>query len=131
MSTGSDNSDSLDVPANLFKKYLEATAVKYIQMGRANHVQDTEECNFEETIRHTEQKFSMDVGTIAIETTNDENLLKSLVGLERQTLNQIPEEYKPYTTNLSTRFGVVFYKDKIIVPRNLGSTIIILLHKGQ
>ena len=58
MSKGSN--DSLDVPVSNFKKYLGATGLRYIQMEWANHVQDIEEWNFKETIRHTEQKFSMD-----------------------------------------------------------------------
>ena len=44
--------------------------------------------------------------TIAGETTNDENLLKTLVCIERKTMEQIPKEYKGYTKHLSTRFGV-------------------------
>ena len=63
-------------------------------MERANHVQENAEWNPRKPIRHTEQNISMDLRTIAIETTNDKKLLKTLVRLERQTLNQIHEEYK-------------------------------------
>ena len=95
MSTGSN--DSLYVPAINSKKYFGATDLRYIQIGRANQVQDNEEWNLEETIRHIEQKFSKDT---AIETTNDEKLLKTKVS--RQTLNQIPKENRPNIKNLST-----------------------------
>ena len=66
-----------------------------------------------------------------METTNDDNLLKTLACLERKTINQIPEEYKQRTKNLSSRFGVMFYDDKIIVPKNLRNTVITLLQKGH
>ena len=123
--------ESLGVPAINFKKYIEATAVRYIQMGKASHIQEENKWDLEETIRQTEQKFATDLRTIAKETTDDEKLLKTLVCLERRTLEQVPEEYKTYQRQLSTRFGVVFYDDRIIIPKSLRTTIIMLLHKGH
>ena len=64
-----------------------------------------------------------------METTSDDKLLKTLVCLERKTRAQIADNYKQYTKNLSTRFGVMFCHDKIIVPKRLRSTGITLLHK--
>ena len=99
-STGS--ADSLDVPAINFKRYLGTTGVRYIQMGQASHIQNENKWDPEETIRQAEQKFTTDLKTIATETTNDEKLLKTLVCLERRTLEQIPDDYKPYHKQLST-----------------------------
>ena len=65
------------------------------------------------------------------ETTNDPTLLKTLVCQERQQQDQIPDEYQPHKMKLSSRFGLVFIDDKIIVPKNLRTTIIRLLHKGH
>ena len=65
------------------------------------------------------------------ETTNYPNLLKTLVCLERQQHDLIPEEYQSHKKKLSSRFGLVFIEDKIIVPKNLRTTIISLLHKGH
>ena len=123
--------ESLGVPAINFKKYIGATGVRYIQMGQASHIQEENKWDLEETIRQAEQKFATDLRTIAKETTDDEKLLKTLVCLERRTLEQIPEEYKAYQRQLSTRFGVVFYDDRIIIPKSLRTTIIMLLHKGH
>ena len=128
-STGS--ADSLDVPAINFKRYLGTTEVRYIQMGQASHIQNENKWDLEETIRQAEQNFTTDLKTIATETTNDEKLLKTLVCLERRTLEQIPDDYKTYYKQLSTRFGVVFYDDRIKKPKSLRTTIIMLLHKGH
>ena len=65
------------------------------------------------------------------ETTNDPILLKTLVCLERQQHELIPEEYQMHRRKLSSRFGLVFIEDKIIVPKNLRATVISLLHKGH
>ena len=63
------------------------------------------------------------------ETTNDPKLLKTLVCLERQQYDNIPDEYSLYKKKLSTRYGLVFFEDKIIVIVNLRTTVISLLHK--
>ena len=65
------------------------------------------------------------------ETTNDPKLLKTLVCLERKQHDSIPEEYNQYKRKLSTRYGLVFFEEKIIVPANLRTTVISLLHKGH
>ena len=65
------------------------------------------------------------------ETTNDSTLLKTLVCLERQQHELIPDEYQTHRRKLSSRFGLVFIEDKIIVPKNLRATVISLLHKGH
>ena len=100
-------------------------------MGTASKVKYEDKWDLEETVRQVKQKFSTDLRTIADETTNDEKLLKTLVCLERRNYEQIPEEYRQYKNNLSTRFGIVFYDDKIIIPKPLRQTVIMLLHKGH
>ena len=127
----SDSDQTIAVPAINFKRYLGTTGVRYIQMGKASKIQNSEDWDLEETARQVEQKFATDLKTIAGETTNDEKLLKTLVCLERKAYEQIPEEYREYKKNLSTRFGVVFYDDKIIISKSLRQTVIILLHKGH
>ena len=62
---------------------------------------------------------------------HDPSLLKTLVCLERQQHDNMPEEYIMYKKKLSTRYGLVFFEDRIIVPENLRNTIISLLHKGH
>ena len=102
----SSNSDqTIAVPAINFKRYLGTTGVRYIQMGKASKIQNSEDWDLEETVQQVEQNFATDLKTIAGETTNDVKLLKTLVCLERRTYEQIPEEYREYKKNLSTRFG--------------------------
>ena len=100
-------------------------------METASKIQYNEEWDLEETIREAEQKFAKDLRTIADETTNDEKLLKALVCIERRSHEQIPGEYKEHYKNLSTCFGVVFYIDKIVIPKLLRKTVILLLHKSH
>ena len=64
------------------------------------------------------------------ETTNDPKLLKTLVCLERHQYDNIPDEYSLYKKKLSTRYEILF-GETIIVPINLRTTVISLLHKGH
>ena len=100
-------------------------------MGTATKVQDDNQWDLEEAVRQVEQKISIDLKTIAKETTNDNKLLKALVCIKRQNVEPLPDEYKDYEKNLSTRFGVVFYDDKIVVTKPLKQTVTMLLHKGH
>ena len=99
-------------------------------MGQTSHVQDNNTWDLEETIRQVKQKFTIDLKTIATETTKDEKFLKA-VCLERRSIDQIPEEYSQYRKQLSRRFGVVFFEDRIFISKSLRNTIIMLLHKGH
>ena len=65
------------------------------------------------------------------ETTNDANLMKTLVCQERQQQELIPEDYQTYRRKLSSKFGLVFMEDRIIFPKNLRTTVISVLHKGH
>ena len=102
-------------------------------MGHAPKItaEEQNDWNLEQAVRETEKKFSTDLQLLMTETTNDASLLKTLVCLERQQHELIPEEYLPVRKKLSSRFGLVFMEDKIVVPKNLRTTVISLLHKGH
>ena len=123
----------LEVPAINWAKYVGVKSVQYIKMGHAPRVDAEEQNNWDlgNAVRETEKNFSTDLQLLMSETTNDPSLLKTLVCLERQQHDNMPEEYTMYKKKLSTRYGLVFFEDRIIVPKNLQNTIISLLHKGH
>ena len=61
--------------------------MRYIQIEQVSHIQIENKWDLEETIRQAEQKFTTDLKTIATETTDDKKLLKTLICLERRTLD--------------------------------------------
>ena len=123
----------LEVPATNWAKYVGVKRVQYIKMGHAPIVDAIKQNNWDlgNAVRETEKQLATDLQLLMTETTNDPSLLKTLVCLERQQHDNIPEEYFIYKKKLSSRYGLVFYEDKIIVPKNLRTTIISLLHKGH
>ena len=127
------NPSILEVPARYWARYVGVKSVQYVKMGHAPKIAAQEENNWDlaQAVRETERHFSTDLQLLMKETTNDPTLLKTLVCLERQQHDQIPDEYLPHKKRLSSRFGLVFIEDKIIVPKNLRTTIISLLHKSH
>ena len=123
----------LEVPAWNWARYVGVKSVQYVKMGHAPKVAALDEntWDLEQAVRETEKNFSTDLQLLMTKTTNDPTLLKTLVSLERQQHELIPEEYQMDKRKLSSRFGLVFIEDKIIVPKNLRATIISLLHKGH
>ena len=102
-------------------------------MGPAPKVNAEESNSWElrNAVRETEKNFSTDIQLLMTETTNDHNLLKTLVCLERQQYENMLEEYIFYKKNLSTGYGLVLYEDQIMIYKNLRTTVISLLHKGH
>ena len=120
----------LEVPAVNWAKYLGVKSVQYKKMGRTT-AEEPNDWDLGNAVQESEKIFSTDLQVLMTETTNDTTLLKTLVCLERQQLGNIPEEYLPSKRKLYTRYGLVFYEDRIIVPKNLRTTVISLLHKGH
>ena len=139
MEEGEISSDSelassvLEVPTINWTNYIGIKNVQYIKMGHAPRVQALEQYSWdlEQTVRETEKEFATDLQLLMTETTNDPKLLKTLVCLERQQYDNIPDEYNLYKEKLSTSYGLVFFEDIIIVPINLRTTVISVLHKGH
>ena len=123
----------LEVPKINWAHYVGVKSVQNVKMGHAHKITAEEDKNWdlEQAVRETEKSFSEDLQLLMTETTNDPNLLRTLVCLERQQLDLIPEEYQVHKKKLSSRFSLIFIEGKIIVPKNLRTTIVSLLHKGH
>ena len=108
----------LEVPAWNWARYVGVKSVQYVKKGHAPKVTALHEntWDLEQAVRETEKNFPTDLQLLMTETTNDPTLLKTLVSLERQQHELIPEEYQMHKRKLSSRFGLVFIEDKIIVP---------------
>ena len=133
MQEGEISSDSELAPSVLevWANYIGVKSVQNIKMGHDPKVQALEQNNWdlENTVRETEKEFPTDLQMLSTETTDDPKLLKTLVCLERQQYDNIPDEYSLYKKKLSTRYGLVFFQEKIILPIILRTTVISLLHK--
>ena len=63
------------------------------------------------------------------ETARDLEILNAAIEKEQLEGNFYP--YCPHRLHLSTRFGLLFYNDKIVIPENMRTTITAMLHQGH
>ena len=71
-------------------------SVQYVKMGHAPRITAEEENNWEleQAVRETDKNFSTHLQLLMTENTNDPTLVKTLVCLERQQHEVIPEKYQ-------------------------------------
>ena len=123
----------LEVPASNWARYIGVKSVQYVKMGLAPRLAAQEENNWdlEQPVREAKKIVSTDLQLLMTETTNDPTLLKTLVCLEHQQHEPLPDKYQTHRKKLSNRCDLVFIEDKNIVPKNLRATVMSLLHKGH
>ena len=94
----------LEVPTINWANYIGVKIVQYIKMGHAQNVQALEQDNWdlENIVRETEKEFATELRLLMTETTNNPKLLKTLVCLERQQNDIIPDEYSLYKKTVNT-----------------------------
>ena len=79
----------LEVPAINWARYVGVGSVQFVKMEHAPKITPQENNNWD-----LEQDFSTNLQLLLNETTNDPTLLKTLVCLERQQHDQLPNEYQ-------------------------------------
>ena len=77
----------------------------------------------EETIKRAEKHFALDLPLLVDETARDIKILNAIAGIEKQQLDSIFYPYRPHRLHLSTRIGLLFSNDKIVIPENMRTTI--------
>ena len=68
---------------------------------------------------------------LAEETARDEKILNAITAIERQNIEEIFYPYRPHRYHLTTRFGLLFYNDKIVIPEAMRTTTIAMLLQGH
>ena len=98
---------------------------------KTNTLDDEHNERSEETIKKPEKDFAVDLLMLVEETARDEKLLNAITAVEKQNVEEIFYPYRPHRYHLTTRFGLLFYNDKIVIPEAMRTTIIAMLHQGH
>ena len=77
------------------------------------------------------QIHSISPGELVRETERDPELEFVRQALLSGQLNRLPEPYRTFRNSLSTRYGLVFQDDKVIIPAGLQNTFVNLLHRDH
>ena len=84
-----------------------------------------------ETIRKAEKDFALDLPLLVDETAGDVKILNAITTIESGNLENLFHPYRPHRELLTTRLGLLFYNDRIVIPETMRSTIIAKLHHGH
>ena len=76
----------------------------------------------------SQKDFALDLPLLVDETARDVKILDAIAAIEKQQLDDIFYPYRPHQLHLSTRFGLLFYNDRIVIPENMRTTVIAMLH---
>ena len=84
-----------------------------------------------DVLKKAEKDFTLDLPLLVDETARNVKILNTIAAIEQQQLGSMFYPYRPHRVQLSTRFGLLFYNDRILIPENMRSTIIAMLHHGH
>ena len=114
-----------------FKKHETVNLIRLKQTAKKNLLSADQNDNTEEAIKRVETDFALDLLLLVDETARDIKILNAIAAFENKQLGSIFYPYRPHRSHLSTRFGLLFYNDKIVVPENMRTTVIATLHHGH
>ena len=105
--------------------------IRLKQTIKANTMDDDQIEHTEGTIKRAQRDFALDLPMVVDETARDVKILNAIAALEKGQPEDIFYSYRPHRNHLTTRFGLLFYNDKIIIPENMRTTVITMLHQGH
>ena len=121
-------------PTNAIKKFRKYETVNLIRLNqtvKTNTLDDEHNERTEETIKRAEKDFALDLPMLVEETARDMKILNAISAIESNQIEEVFYPYRPHRYYLTTRFGLLFYNDKIVIPEAIRTTIIAMLHQGH
>ena len=100
-------------------------------MAKKNSPGTNQNESTEEAIKKAGKDFALDLPLLVDETARDIKILNAIAAIEKQQLDNIFYPYRPHRLHLSTCFGLLFYNDRIVIPENMRTTVIAMLHHGH
>ena len=73
----------------------------------------------QETIKNAEMDFILDLNYLIAKSATDAELNRVKQALNRKDRNMAPEHYQPHFENISSKRGLTFLNDKIVVATEL------------
>ena len=105
------------------RKHETVNLIRLKQTVKTNTTDDEHNERTEETIKKAEKDFALDLPMLVEETARDVKILSAFTALERNQIKEIFYPYQPHRHHLTTRFGLLFYNDKIVIPEAMRSTV--------
>ena len=117
------------MPSKVFA--ITRQTVNLIRLKQTNTLDDEHNERTEEAIKRAEKDFALDLPMLVEETARDVKILSPFTAIERNQIEEIFYPYRPHRHHLTTRFGLLFCNDKIVIPEAMPSTVTAMLHQGH
>ena len=114
-----------------FRKHETVNLIRLKQTAKMNVLNPQQNEKISEVIKKAEKDFAPDLPLLVDETARDVKILNAIAAIEKHQLESIFYPYRPHRLHLSIRFGLLFYNDKTVIPENMRTTIIAMLHQGH
>ena len=121
-------------PTNALKRFRKQETVNLIrlkQTAKINTLDPEQNEKKAEVIKKAEKAFALDLPLLVDKTARDIKILNAITAIEKQQLENFFYPYRHHQIHLSTRFGLLFYNDKILITENMRTTITAMLHQGH
>ena len=105
--------------------------IEYLQINKIITTPSKKTVQQEDNVREAELRFMADLRTIIKETSRDREMIATMIGLEKGDENSIPDTYFRQYKQLSTRWGIIFLDDRIIIPSGMRDNILNALPFGH
>ena len=115
----------------MFRKHGTVNLIRLKQTAKTNTLDSEQNERTADVIKKAKKDFVLDLPLLVDETARDVKILNTIAAIEKQQLESLFYPYRPHRLHLSTRFGLLFYNDKIVIPENMRSTIIVTRHQGH
>ena len=118
-------------PIKALKKFRKHGTVNLIRLKQLAKINLRDAAQIEltaEAIKRAKKDFSLDLPILVEETASDVKIPKAISTFETNKIEHIFYPYSPHRSHLTTRFGLFFHNDRILILEAMRTTFIAMLH---
>ena len=104
-------------------------SIRLKETAKLNTLHEPHNEKTSEAIKKVEKDLSMDLHLLGNEATRDVKILKAISAIESDRIDDTFYPYRPHRDHLTTRFGLLFNNNKIIIPEAIRTSIVAMLHQ--
>ena len=101
-----------------FRKHERVNLIRLNQTAKMNTLNNKQNEKTAKVKKKAEKDFALDLPLLVDETARDVKIVNTIAAIEKQQLESIFYPYRPHRLHLSTRFRLLFYNDKVVIPEN-------------
>ena len=109
----------------------EGKEAQYVQVNQILGTVTEGRLIAEETIKRAELDLMLDLKNLIAKSATDAELNRVKLALNREYRSMAPEHYRPHFESISSKWGLTFLNDQIIVPTELRKKLLDTLHFGH